>query len=61
MVMCSERKLQLEGAQAASSTWTGWAVTGVSSLTSKLYKQKPEERLQGRVPHVTRPAGQSVG
>ena len=44
-----ERDVHIGGAASASSAgWTGWAVSGMSSLTSKIYRGKP--RGQAKTP-----------
>ncbi|XP_033736298.1 N-terminal kinase-like protein isoform X2 [Pecten maximus] len=46
-------------AMGSSSTWTGWAVTGMSSLTSKIYKKAkpgtgaPKQSMSGSTPKPT--------
>lgn len=39
--MClAERDVNTGGAESSSAGWTGWAVSGMTSLTSKIYKGK---------------------
>lgn len=39
-VCLAERDVNTGGAASSTAGWTGWAVSGMTSLTSKIYKGK---------------------
>ena len=51
---CSEKDvLSGESVSSSASSWAGWAVSGMSSLTSKIYKGRGKGQPPGSTPTST--------
>lgn len=54
----SEKDVNSGGAGTSGAGWTSWAVSGMTSLTSKIYRGKsPPTQAQGSVPKTPAAAG----